>query len=276
MLGVKRSCAFGAASRSERRRLVAVRRLAPRRLGGAARRLARRRHLQLAVRLLVARPRPPPGVGGLGLGRRAPRRGSTRLRAARAGGSARRNQRQRREAAGRMRLEAEQAVRDPAERDRDHALARVGLVLFLLDLVLVGERRVEAETASGRHHDERGDAEQDRDDQARRAGQRRRPRARPAGAAARRRSRRRGRSAAARCAGRVRQAMKPAASGAPASHSGRRSRIRSSGRWVNSRQPQNATGSTIAMAASPNSCISRSAAIAPPVPSRLCTGPPLA
>ena len=74
------------------------------------------------------------------------------------------------------------------------------------------------------------------------------------------------------CAVRARQEAKAAAAMTPNSQAGSRQRIRSSGRWVNSRQPQAAIGSRKAMVARPNSCIARSAAMAPGSPRRLRTG----
>ena len=67
-------------------------------------------------------------------------------------------------------------------------------------------------------------------------------------------------------------AAQPAASTRATSQNRRRKRSRCKGRWVASRQPQTATGSTSASAATPSSWISRSATMAPDTPSMLRTG----
>ena len=74
------------------------------------------------------------------------------------------------------------------------------------------------------------------------------------------------------CAVRVRHEAKAAAATRPISQAGTRQRMRSSRRWVNSRQPQAAIGTMMARVARPNSWVARSAAIAPGAPRRLRTG----
>ena len=71
---------------------------------------------------------------------------------------------------------------------------------------------------------------------------------------------------------RGRHAAQAAASITPRIQSSTRRLSRQSARWVRSRQPQIAIGSTIAIAAMPNSCISRSAPTAPGMPSKLRIG----
>ncbi len=67
-------------------------------------------------------------------------------------------------------------------------------------------------------------------------------------------------------------AAQPAASATPTIQNITRRPSRHSARWVISRQPQMAIGRTIAIAAMPNSCISRSATTAPGTPSMLRIG----
>ncbi len=78
----------------------------------------------------------------------------------------------RRERTRDVRLETQESMHEPADRDRDHAHRLVGgLILFGMLVVVIG-LRMESETGRDPDHDERRQPERHRDDQARRAGQR--------------------------------------------------------------------------------------------------------
>ena len=172
------------------------------------------------------------------------------------------------------RLEAEEAVRDPAERDRAALLSRPRSASSSSSLSSAVAVPAEARRRS-RSRRSAASAGRCRPIamQARESARAFRRRATPAAAAAQSPVTPPSPAGSGQVAVRGRQAAKPAASSIgqrPRTRS--RMRSRCSGRWVASRQPQTATGSTSATAATPNSCISRSATMAPGRPSRLRTG----
>ena len=236
---------------------VAAGRGLARRWSGSRPRLPRLRH----------RPRVP-ALRGAGAVRRARRQ-------VRVAPGARRSHRRPAAAGGRSRAapSGSAAMDDPAERDRRALFFLLEFLRLAMDVL--GEVALRTQPEASDHarkrsapatpkidgqHDPADAAEMSADQHQRQV------------SAWRRRSRRPGRSAAASrwCAAGRRQRRKRGRG--PRSRSRTRISTRPNGRCVSMRQPQIAIGSTSTIEARPNSCIDRSAMIAPGRPSRLRTG----